>query len=170
MKKNRLLSILILAGVILVGFWAYQTYGQTATTTMRKIVKYTCTMHPEVIMDKPGTCPICGMKLVKKQYVLNGKTLQTTSIPNEVYGVFRKSCMACHGTGGRQIPLSIVDFSKWDQYKKAKQAKLAAAICDAATNDIMPPMSFRKANPNAVLNPVQKELICNWSKTVIASK
>ena len=28
-------------------------------------VKYTCPMHPQVIKDKPGACPICGMKLVK---------------------------------------------------------------------------------------------------------
>jgi len=27
--------------------------------------KYTCSMHPQVIQDKPGTCPICGMNLVK---------------------------------------------------------------------------------------------------------
>ena len=27
-------------------------------------VKYTCTMHPEVILDKPGRCPKCGMNLV----------------------------------------------------------------------------------------------------------
>ena len=26
--------------------------------------KYTCSMHPEVVMDKPGKCPKCGMKLV----------------------------------------------------------------------------------------------------------
>ena len=25
---------------------------------------YTCPMHPEIRRDKPGTCPICGMKLV----------------------------------------------------------------------------------------------------------
>lgn len=25
---------------------------------------YTCSMHPEVHMDKPGTCPKCGMDLV----------------------------------------------------------------------------------------------------------
>jgi Cu(I)/Ag(I) efflux system membrane fusion protein len=27
---------------------------------------YTCSMHPEIIRDKPGNCPICGMTLVKK--------------------------------------------------------------------------------------------------------
>jgi Cu(I)/Ag(I) efflux system membrane fusion protein len=27
---------------------------------------YTCTMHPEVVSDKPGKCPKCGMTLVKK--------------------------------------------------------------------------------------------------------
>ncbi|MDZ4710100.1 MAG: efflux RND transporter periplasmic adaptor subunit [Saprospiraceae bacterium] len=28
---------------------------------------YTCPMHPEIIRDKPGSCPICGMVLVKKE-------------------------------------------------------------------------------------------------------
>ncbi|MFL5746199.1 MAG: efflux RND transporter periplasmic adaptor subunit [Niastella sp.] len=27
---------------------------------------YTCPMHPQIIKDKPGACPICGMDLVKK--------------------------------------------------------------------------------------------------------
>lgn len=26
---------------------------------------YTCSMHPQVHQDKPGNCPICGMKLIK---------------------------------------------------------------------------------------------------------
>src|SRR5215217_5248601 len=25
---------------------------------------YTCSMHPQVVQDQPGECPICGMKLV----------------------------------------------------------------------------------------------------------
>src|SRR5579884_3205973 len=27
-------------------------------------VKYTCPMHPQIISDTPGKCPICGMDLV----------------------------------------------------------------------------------------------------------
>lgn len=27
---------------------------------------YTCPMHPTVISDRPGTCPVCGMDLVRK--------------------------------------------------------------------------------------------------------
>ncbi len=28
------------------------------------VVKYTCPMHPQIIRDHPGKCPICGMDLV----------------------------------------------------------------------------------------------------------
>lgn len=30
-------------------------------------VIYTCVMHPQVKKDKPGNCPICGMKLIPKR-------------------------------------------------------------------------------------------------------
>lgn len=29
-------------------------------------VKYTCPMHPQILEDHPGNCPICSMNLVKK--------------------------------------------------------------------------------------------------------
>jgi FtsP/CotA-like multicopper oxidase with cupredoxin domain len=43
--------------------------GQTmgAATINSDNVRYTCLMHPNVISDKPGKCPICGMTLVQKK-------------------------------------------------------------------------------------------------------
>ena len=31
---------------------------------------YTCVMHPEIHSAKPGNCPKCGMKLIKKTVAL----------------------------------------------------------------------------------------------------
>ena len=32
-------------------------------------IQYTCSMHPQVVTDEPGDCPICGMELVPKDKV-----------------------------------------------------------------------------------------------------
>jgi membrane fusion protein, copper/silver efflux system len=54
MKKP--ISILI---VLITLVWlAADARGENAKTL------YTCGMHPQVILDHPGSCPICGMKLV----------------------------------------------------------------------------------------------------------
>ncbi len=39
---------------------------------------YTCPMHPQIIRDKPGNCPICGMTLVKKE--TDGKKISETEL------------------------------------------------------------------------------------------
>ncbi|UKJ06594.1 efflux RND transporter periplasmic adaptor subunit [Solitalea lacus] len=28
---------------------------------------YTCSMHPEILRNEPGDCPVCGMQLIKKE-------------------------------------------------------------------------------------------------------
>lgn len=45
-----------------------ETTKATGTKNEKKegIKTYTCSMHPEVIEDKPGKCPKCGMALVEK--------------------------------------------------------------------------------------------------------
>ena len=37
--------------------------GRPAPEPMPKGTQYTCPMHPEIVRDKPGSCPICGMAL-----------------------------------------------------------------------------------------------------------
>ena len=39
----------------------------TKNQTMAATKTYTCSMHPEVISDKPGKCPKCGMELIEKK-------------------------------------------------------------------------------------------------------
>ena len=41
--------------------------------------QYTCPMHPEIIKDEPGDCPLCGMHLVPLKAA--GISVETESIP-----------------------------------------------------------------------------------------
>jgi len=42
----------------------YSSHVQSKNTHADKGVLYTCPMHPDVIINSPGNCPRCGMKLV----------------------------------------------------------------------------------------------------------
>ncbi|QHS55239.1 hypothetical protein GWR56_06675 [Mucilaginibacter sp. 14171R-50] len=71
MKKVMLMAVAILFSAATV-FASHTTNPLTDTTRTKKVkpapkVQYTCTMHPEVLSDKPGKCPKCGMTLVKKE-------------------------------------------------------------------------------------------------------
>jgi membrane fusion protein, copper/silver efflux system len=68
MKTARLLLLILLAAAGFVagygyGRWYGPKLGGTAAKP-QKAVKYHCPMHPNYISDRPGDCPICGMRLV----------------------------------------------------------------------------------------------------------
>ena len=45
---------------------AHEHEHQGSETNSVKVI-YQCPMHPEVVSDAPGDCPICGMTLEKKE-------------------------------------------------------------------------------------------------------
>lgn len=63
------MKTIIVAIAILFGA-STATFAQTVKATTHKhqhtkmAKKYTCSMHPEVVKNKPGKCPKCGMKLI----------------------------------------------------------------------------------------------------------
>ena len=58
-----LVVVLVVAAAI--GFGGYRLYRSKAKSgTVKAVRLWTCPMHPSVIQDHPGNCPICGMKLV----------------------------------------------------------------------------------------------------------
>ena len=46
--------------------WILMLIACTNPDTAHEHDTYTCPMHPTVISDRPGTCPVCGMDLVRK--------------------------------------------------------------------------------------------------------
>jgi Cu(I)/Ag(I) efflux system membrane fusion protein len=65
------LLVLIVASLAGGGWYAWQHWGHDHDHAAEGKADqgkqlYTCSMHPFIVKDKPGTCPICGMELIKK--------------------------------------------------------------------------------------------------------
>ncbi|MHC5353849.1 efflux RND transporter periplasmic adaptor subunit [Myroides sp. LJL115] len=84
-------SVLLLAGLLL----GYMIFGSTSHShelsqeTQQESVVWTCSMHPQIKMDKPGKCPLCAMDLTPM--ATNGDSDQDLD-PNAI--VMSKSAVA----------------------------------------------------------------------------
>ena len=91
--------LIILAAVLLAaGAVVFFTQHREATSTSASKQLYTCGMHPQIIKDKPGNCPICGMKLqpIRKQpgeSATAASPASVTSAPGERKVKYYKSTM-----------------------------------------------------------------------------
>lgn len=98
--KSRLVIIIIAIGAVAAAFFVGRSTGHKHTedggVAQEARQLYTCGMHPNVIQDKPGNCPICGMKLTPIKRSTGGasaalaagertiKYYKSTMIPGEV--------------------------------------------------------------------------------------
>jgi hypothetical protein len=95
-----------------IGAWILLAIGSCSNKEETYNDTYTCPMHPTVISDRPGPCPVCGMDLVRK--ARQGEEIKITEdlsrlmkSPNEVVvssiktikGVFRSVPVALQVTG-----------------------------------------------------------------------
>src|SRR5689334_15784181 len=62
---------------IAISLFLFACRGKKKVVTQTPDVFYTCSMHPQVMQDQPGKCPICGMELiaVKKTKGQNENTI-----------------------------------------------------------------------------------------------
>ncbi|MCF8264720.1 MAG: efflux RND transporter periplasmic adaptor subunit [Melioribacteraceae bacterium] len=102
MKSNKLNIILALLLIISLSFIFYQNVidsKEMVSTDHEETQLYTCGMHPDIISEEPGNCPICEMKLtpIKSDNRDNGeKTIAywvAPMDPNEIYDSPGKSKM-----------------------------------------------------------------------------
>ena len=77
--KKTIIALAILVAATSTGFaQVKQDSIRKGTHHSTAAKKYTCSMHPEVVSDKPGKCPKCGMDLVLMKSKTT-KTKKTTS-------------------------------------------------------------------------------------------
>src|SRR5688500_5465519 len=43
---------------------SHEKPAPAASAAVKPGAKYTCPMHPQIVRDAPGSCPLCGMALV----------------------------------------------------------------------------------------------------------
>jgi Cu(I)/Ag(I) efflux system membrane fusion protein len=63
---NKIFAVPLLIMYALLSACSNPKPAPAVVTTAKSDVKYTCPMHPQIIEDNPGSCPICGMTLMKK--------------------------------------------------------------------------------------------------------
>lgn len=82
-KSRRILKIVLIATGILVvaatAWYVLTPQGQSSRITAQAQDDYTCPMHQQVHAEKPGDCPICGMRLVKRSTLRQAKGADTTA-------------------------------------------------------------------------------------------
>jgi len=99
--NKKVIGIVVL-GVLLAGGMVFISLIKNQTSTQSANVYY-CPMHKDYVSDKPGNCPICEMKLVKKgseeqtiQQANQENTAQTTAKGNVFISPERQQMLGVH--------------------------------------------------------------------------
>ena len=112
---NRVFRIAVIV-CALVGSVALISCGRKETSTIgaadnpQATAKYHCPMHPSIVSDKPGNCPICSMKLVpmgETKPAAKKTMYRSTMNPNEVSDKPGKDSM-----GMDMVPFEVGELSE----------------------------------------------------------
>ena len=140
-----------------------------------EVAIWTCSMHPQIKMDKPGKCPICGMDLIPLESedagsdviafdeiqmsesaikladiqtakVLKGKAEKTINLLGKVQADERRIAELTARFGGR-IEKLYVNFTGQNVRKGQKLATIYSPELIAAQRELLEASKFKETNP-----------------------
>ncbi|MDR3579918.1 MAG: efflux RND transporter periplasmic adaptor subunit [Oryzomonas sp.] len=147
LNKKIALPMVILVLAVVVASWLYRSgkmskvsgwFKSDGTAKQELSAKpvYTCPMHPFIIKDKPGVCPICGMELIKK---LNDAQTAAPQTPEQKQQAAMLGHVALSPTQRVMANVATAEARQEDlnreinavgivQYDQSRQAKVTAWI------------------------------------------
>ena len=139
MKLSKRTSLIVLLVLLLAaaggGYYLWHQKqavkgAQETTQGQQGKVLYTCPMHPFIIKDKPGTCPICGMTLVKKiETPQQASTKEMKSIEQVSLSPTQMVMANVATSEAMAMPLNKeIGATGIVQYDQARQAKVTAWV------------------------------------------
>ncbi len=143
--------------------------------TEDEVAIWTCSMHPQIKMDKPGKCPICGMELIpldnnddagdevafdeiqmsesaikladiETAKVRRGKAEKTVNLLGKVQADERRIAELTARFGGR-IEKLFVNFTGQNVYRGQKLATIYSPELIAAQRELLEASKFKESNP-----------------------
>lgn len=135
-KKILIPLLLVLLAFAVGGGWLLWQNQHSVKATSQKAIQrrqlYTCSMHPFIIREKPGVCPICGMELIKK--IDTGNSDQPAKVdhlslsPNQRVMANVATVEATMETLNKEI--NAVGIVQYDQSRQAKVTAWVAGRID----------------------------------------
>ncbi len=138
LNKKILIPLLVLLLAIASGggWFLWQQQQQPGKATQAKAIApkqfYTCSMHPFIIREKPGLCPVCGMELIKKIQEASAPVAQTAEQVSlsPTQRVMANVAVAEATTESLNKEINAVGIVQYDQSRQAQVTAWVAGRID----------------------------------------
>ncbi len=84
-------------------------------------VMYTCSMHPQITQDAPGSCPICGMALIEKDQNISATDPSTLSFTEEALSLMKVETFRVGQSVGSSTSKDLSGSIQIDETKRFDQ-------------------------------------------------